>query len=194
LGNACDNCPYFSNAAQADDDSDGVGDFCDNCPNDPNPDQTDSNGNGIGDACDAPLPTETEPNDDCSQANPVNLADLYLASLSSSEYDYYSLTLTEDTVLTVETAGDPYGDTVVGVFDSVGAQMFGCDDDNPTPANYYSLFTCCLPAGSYCIGVKGYNADPISNYSISFIDVGACTAEPEPNCSIENTYGACEPF
>ncbi len=63
-----DNCPFNSNADQADADSDGIGNACDadyvadadgdgvndefdNCPALSNPDQIDDNGNGIGDAC-----------------------------------------------------------------------------------------------------------------------------------------------
>ena len=85
----------------------------------------------------------------------------------------------------------------VGVFDSMGNVLVGCDDDNSTPGNFYSQFSCCLPPGDYCIGLKGFDADPIAHYSVVFRDKGACTADPDPTmngCVIENTYGACEPF
>jgi len=60
-----DNCPLISNADQADNDNDGMGDICDsdddndgifdqddNCPSIANPNQEDFDGDGIGDACD----------------------------------------------------------------------------------------------------------------------------------------------
>jgi hypothetical protein len=48
-----DNCPALPNVAQADGDSDNVGDLCDNCIGDPNSGQGDLDGDGAGDACDA---------------------------------------------------------------------------------------------------------------------------------------------
>jgi len=105
--------------------------------------------------------------------------------------------LSADTIFEIITDGDPLGDTVVGVFDSAGNVLVGCDDDNTIVNNFYSLFSCCLPPGTYCIGVKGFNANPIVNYSIDFNDAGTCTADPDPllnNCNIENTFGACIPF
>ena len=192
-----DNCAGTVNGGQEDGDGDGVGNLCDNCPIDPNTNQLDSDSNGIGDACDVVLPAESEPNDDCSRADSLNLGDTMLAQLASSEYDYFSVTLVVDGVLEITTAGDPQGDTVVGVFDSGGTQIIGCDDDNPTPNDFYSLFFCCMPAGTYCVGVKGFDADPITNYSITATSPSTCAADPDPTqngCGIENTYGACDPF
>jgi hypothetical protein len=197
LGDACDNCPFKSNITQVDGDGDGVGDPCDNCLVDPNPEQLDSDGNGIGDACDTVPLTETEPNDSCAEANPVAVGDVVLASLSSNEYDWFRLTVTEDTILEIETDGDPFGDTVVAIFLGDGTEMIGCDDDNPTPNDFYSLYGCCTPPGEYCVGVKGFNATAIGAYSITFRDTGTCVADPDPtknNCATENTFGACDPF
>jgi len=51
-----DNCPFVSNATQADGNTngepDGIGDACDNCPDDANPNQEDADMDGVGDACD----------------------------------------------------------------------------------------------------------------------------------------------
>jgi len=108
------------------------------------------------------------------------------------------VTLTGDTVFGVLTDGDPLGDTVVGVFDSAGNSLIGCDDDNPITNDLYSAFSCCLPPGDYCIGVKGYNSNPIVNYIVDFNNGGSCTApDPDPllaDCNIENNFGGCVPF
>ncbi|MBN4058836.1 hypothetical protein JYU10_00035 [bacterium AH-315-J04] len=59
-----DNCPFDSNASQADVDDDNIGDACDNCPNTPNFDQSDMDGDSIGDVCDnCNMPNSNQ--DDC---------------------------------------------------------------------------------------------------------------------------------
>ena len=152
----------------------------------------------MGDACDLTV-IEVEPNDDCMTAMPVSLGDTVLASLSpNGDYDYYSLSLSADTTLEIETNGDPFGDTVVAIFDSDGNVLIGCDDDKVFFVDFYSEWSCCLPPGNYCVGVKEY--DPlatINNYSVSFRNQGTCSADPDPTmngCAIENTFGGCIPF
>ena len=197
VGDACDNCPFDDNASQVDTDGDTIGDLCDNCPADANLDQADADGDGIGDQCEVSIPQESEPNDSCATANPVQLGETVIATKPGTDRDHYSLTLTEDTVFQIETAGTPGGDTVVGVFDAAGNQLYGCDDDNPTPNNFFSAFSCCLPPGNYCVAVKGYQDRAISNYSVTFLNAGSCDTDPDPaiaGCTVENTFGACSPF
>lgn len=50
-----DNCPYVSNASQADADGDGLGDVCDNCLHVPNYAQEDWDQDGFGNPCDPDL-------------------------------------------------------------------------------------------------------------------------------------------
>ncbi|MBW2253693.1 MAG: thrombospondin type 3 repeat-containing protein [Deltaproteobacteria bacterium] len=72
-----DNCPDTSNADQADQDLDGLGDVCDpdldgdgfdndvdNCPDLENPDQGDLDLDGAGDACDGDADGDGVPNED----------------------------------------------------------------------------------------------------------------------------------
>ena len=65
-----DNCPVWPNTAQADGDTDGVGDLCDNCPVDANLDQLDNDGDGLGDACDDDVDGDGvgDPPDNCPTA------------------------------------------------------------------------------------------------------------------------------
>jgi hypothetical protein len=61
---SADNCPSVANAAQADSDSDAVGDACDRCPVDFDADQRDTDGDGPGDACDNCPETSNAPQGD----------------------------------------------------------------------------------------------------------------------------------
>ncbi len=58
-----DNCPFDSNADQADGDGDGLGDACDNCPTIANANQLDLDGDDVGDACDL-CPTAVDSEND----------------------------------------------------------------------------------------------------------------------------------
>ena len=200
-GDACDTCPLDAGSPQTDDDADGVGNACDNCPDDYNPGQADVDGDGEGDACEPPLPTEQEPNGSCALATPLMIGDTALGSIvPGTDYDYYSVSLGVSAQFIAETDGEPNGDTVVGVFLPDGSQMIGCDDDLPQGNQFYSKFQCCLPAGTYCVGVQswGANPNPIANYSITLRTPQTCTANPDPlanNCPIEDDFGECnDPF
>lgn len=52
VGNSCDNCLAVSNPGQADQDGDQRGDICDNCPTESNSFQDDGDGDHVGDVCD----------------------------------------------------------------------------------------------------------------------------------------------
>ena len=52
IGDLCDNCPWVTNADQANADQDCHGDLCDNCSDVPNSDQANGDSDSLGDACD----------------------------------------------------------------------------------------------------------------------------------------------
>ena len=103
MADADDNCPEVSNADQADQDEDGLGDVCDddvdgdgvpntedNCETVANSDQVDVDEDGLGDACDDSVepvdptdptdPTPTDPDQDgCATSYPGEMGLLLLA-------------------------------------------------------------------------------------------------------------------
>jgi hypothetical protein len=184
LGDECDTCRFDATAPQTDSDGDGLGNACDNCPSVANQFQEDADGDGEGDACEPPPIYEVEPNNTCAQATVAQLDDEILGALTpASDYDYYKVTLTANSVFEVLTNGNPNGDSVVAVFNAAGTQLYGCDDDAEFGIGFfYSHFTCCLPPGTYCIGVKPFNQNgpsppdpvPIASYAIQFNYTGTC--------------------
>jgi hypothetical protein len=94
VDDAADNCVGVANpiaegaAAQADVDSDGIGDACDVCPNAADAEQADRDGDGVGDACDlcAAVATGTvscESDEDCELAGGACFAGRCASDLDS---------------------------------------------------------------------------------------------------------------
>jgi hypothetical protein len=137
-----------------------------------------------------PPMTETEPNDDCTTGNPAVVGDTFAASISPiGDYDVFLLNVAQDGFIRIETDG-PTGDTVLAVRSADGAIAIGCDDDGGN--GLFSAWECCLPAGDYCVAVKEYGSNStISNYEISFSDLGSCT--PTGVCPISSS-SQCNPF
>jgi hypothetical protein len=128
-----------------------------------------------------PPQNESEPNDDCATANAVNLGDSVLAGISSpGDYDNYKLTVPADGAVEIETSG-PFGDTVITITSADGVTFVGCDDDEGD--GLFSRWSCCLPAGEYCVQVKAYDpGSTIPNYSIDFRGVGTCIPGDPLSC------------
>jgi len=135
---------------------------------------------------------EMEPNDNCGEANAVNLGDGLLASIDpAGDQDYFLLTVPADGFVEIETDG-PVGDTVLNIASMDGSVQIGCDDDAGN--GLFSFWGCCLPAGDYCVAVKDYaNNGVIATYTIDFRDRGTCSPNDPLQCSISSS-SQCNPF
>jgi hypothetical protein len=136
--------------------------------------------------------TEMEPNDNCGEANPVNLGDAPLASIEpAGDRDHFMLTVPADGYVDIETDG-PVGDTVLNITSMDGSVQIGCDDDAGN--GLFSRWGCCLPAGDYCVAVKDYADNrTIAAYTIEFRGVGICTPNDPLQCTI-SLSAQCNPF
>ena len=128
---------------------------------------------------------ETEPNNSCEDANPVVLGspNPLLASISPvGDRDHFLLAVPEDSIVEIETTG-PGGDTVLQIESADGTTIIGCDDD--AGENLFSLWSCCLPAGDYCVVVRDFGDNSaIPLYEIDVRGLGACDARNLPPCPI----------
>jgi hypothetical protein len=124
---------------------------------------------------------EVEPNNDCATANAVSLGDSVLANIDpAADYDSFRLTVPADGFVEVETSGS-FGDTVINLTTADGVTVIGCDDDEGD--GLFSRWSCCLPAGEYCVQVSAYSPfSTIPNYSIDFRNLGACTPGDPLSC------------
>lgn len=128
---------------------------------------------GVMVTCSAPPAMEVEPNDTCATANAAAIGDAIMGSITAGDLDHFMLTVPEDMYVEIESSGAS-GDSVIEVWSADGSTFIGCDDDGG--AGLFSLFECCLPAGDYCVVMRGYSAySTISSYTIEFRNGGTCT-------------------
>ncbi len=165
-----DNCKETSNADQADNDNDGIGDICDddddndtildsedNCPFTANPDQADNDNDGIGDICDDDDDNDTilDSEDNCPfTANPDQL-----------DTDNDGIGNVCDSDVLVSEAITPNGDGIndswtitnienhpsayVSVYNRTGAKIFEARNYQNDWNGVYRDRSERLPAGSY---------------------------------------------
>jgi len=99
-----------------------------------------------------------------------------------TDRDNYLLSVGADSIVEVETKG-AVGDTVLQVSSMDGATVIGCNDDGGD--DLFSLWSCCLPAGDYCVTVKDFDdTSTVPGYTIDFRGLGACTPDPA-GCPID---------
>jgi hypothetical protein len=82
---------------------------------------------------------------------------------------------------------------VLDISATSGTPQIGCDDDSGV--GLFSRWSCCLPAGTYCVGVKDYFSDEeIPNYSVDFRYLGGCDPSTPLQCSISASPQCPHPF
>ena len=134
-------------------------------------------------AIDPPV-SEQEPNNSCTQGNPMILDETVLAAISPiGDRDNFTLTLPADGIVEIETAGG-VGDTVLQISSMDGSTVIGCNDDGGD--NLFSKWSCCLLAGEYCVTVKDFDdSQVIPGYTVDFRDLGTCVPDPSGSCPID---------
>jgi hypothetical protein len=139
----------------------------------------------------APL-VEMEPNDACGDGNAAALGDSILASIDPvGDRDSFLLSVGADGLVEIETAGGS-GDTVLNIASTDGSEQIGCDDDGGD--GLFSKWSCCLPAGDYCVTVKDYlDNGTISAYTIDFRNLGTCNPGEPLVCDVASS-SQCSPF
>jgi len=129
--------------------------------------------------CEPPAPSETEPNEDPSQATPMVCGDLFAGEINpaGTDVDFFSFTVAARSVVTIET--DCGGDTQLTLFDSTVTQI-GFDDDGGS--GLCSRLETTVDAGTYSVLVSEFGNDATVSYLLSL----ACQTVPtvdetEPN-------------
>jgi hypothetical protein len=135
---------------------------------------------------------ESEPNNFCSEANPAALDTTVEASIDPfGDFDFFLLTVPTAQVVEIETS--PL-DTVMNLSSADGSTGYACDDDSGSAA-FSSRIFCCLEAGDYCVGVKGWTTSTTGDYEIDFRGGIECEPLDPPVCTADGSpYGKCDPF
>ena len=146
------------------------------------------------------LPTESEPNDDFTTANPLGGSQAVLLGTIAPavDVDYYSFTgLAGDRVYAATMtsfSGGGSSDSILTLYGSDGTTVIETDDDNGSFSGTSSVIAgAALPAnGTYYLAVDGFSStSTISPYHLHFrLQSGAPAPEVEPN----NDLGTATPL
>jgi hypothetical protein len=100
------------------------------------------------------------------------LGDSWSALLDGScDYDAYKVTLTGNTDIDFYTVGL---DTTMQVVDCGTGTVLGCDDDSSPAGGFASQVTGCLPAGDYCVRIRGWGSTS-GPYGLELTGTAGCT-------------------
>ena len=97
-----------------------------------------------------------------AQATPVTLDTMTTGRLYRGDLDYFRLTITRAATLVAETSGST--DTVGALYDADGTRLTG-DDNRGSRGNFQ--ITRVVTAGTYYIGVRGFNASTTGAYTLN---------------------------
>jgi hypothetical protein len=113
---------------------------------------------------------------DCDSGSEAmaELGQTWTAAISPScDYDGYKFSITENTDVTLETAGM---DTAMQLVDCATGAELACDDDGGP--GLYSLIYGCLPGpADYCVRVRGWSSSS-GSYELTLSGTGGCTPGP----------------
>ena len=98
--------------------------------------------------------TDDNQGDTRTQATSVALNTMTAGYLHNGDWDYFRLTITQSTTLTVETSGST--DTLGFLYDANGTELANNDDINLPGGNLNFRITRAVTAGTYYVAVRGY--------------------------------------
>ncbi len=128
---------------------------------------------------------ETEPNDDCTQADgPLTDGSAFEGEITSSDYDWYEFTAAGGECMIFETHETPgFGtvDTYMHLYDGDCTTELAYDDDGGSGA-YSKITYDFTAAGTYYVVVRGYSSSSTGFYTLT---TDACPAPP-PNVDCAN--------
>jgi len=121
------------------------------------------------------IPTESENNDTCAQANPFTFGIMQGALSPGGDVDWFSFQYdSQQGCFRVETKMvNQNTDTRLTLYDACGGTVLQSDDDSGD-GPFSRLFVSSLPSGTYYFEVRGYANDTVGDYLLSLEFFGTC--------------------
>jgi hypothetical protein len=129
---------------------------------------------------------EIEPNDAPPSATPLLAGAQAYGELTTGaldDWDYYAIALSAPADLLAWTGPgfvNQAGDTRLALTDAAGNVLVEIDDGNTATHGYYSVLTFGgLPAGNYCLRVRGYDPTTLGTYTLDVVTAPRGTYAPD---------------